>query len=83
VLRGWREIGAAFDEALTVVDMVTFLGADEADMRSAAQWARTTLTRLGAQPFLDRMDAGLANKDKRAPARSTTSSRAPSETPAG
>ncbi|CAN5738246.1 hypothetical protein BH24CHL5_BH24CHL5_10250 [soil metagenome] len=59
-LRGWRALKLAWDEALTVVDMVTFLGADEPDVRAAADWARETLSRLGAQPFLERLDAALA-----------------------
>ncbi|MEX2546993.1 MAG: adenylate/guanylate cyclase domain-containing protein [Chloroflexota bacterium] len=59
-LRGWRALELAWDEALTVVDMVTFLGPDDAEVRTAAEWARTTLTRLGAQPYLERLEAALS-----------------------
>ena len=38
-LRGWRALGCAFDEALAVVDMVNFVGADEPDVRTAADSA--------------------------------------------
>jgi hypothetical protein len=61
-LRGWRDAKLAWDEALTVVDMVTFLGPDEAEVRTAAEWARATLTRLGAKPYLERLEAALAGK---------------------
>ena len=83
MLRGWRDLGAAFDEALAVVDMVNFVGADDPDLRTAVDWARTTLTKLGAQPFLDRLEAGLADKGKRAAARPAASARARTESPAG
>jgi tetratricopeptide (TPR) repeat protein len=64
-LRGWRDLRLAWDEALTVVDMVTFLGPGEAEVRTAADWARSTLTRLGAKPYLERLEAALAGKAKR------------------
>jgi class 3 adenylate cyclase len=67
-LRGWRTLKLAWDEALTVVDMVTFLGPDEAEVRSAAEWARTTLSRLGAQPYLERLEAALAGTAANRPA---------------
>ena len=56
---GWRALGLAWDEALAVVDMVQFLGADSADMRAQVDWARATLTRLGAAPFLARLEAAV------------------------
>ena len=59
-LRGWRGLKLAWDEALTVVDMATFLGPDEPEVLAAAEWARPTLARLGAQPYLERLDAALA-----------------------
>ncbi len=83
VLRGWRELGAAFDEALAVVDMVNFVGAAETDVRSAADWAWTTLSRLGAQPFLDRLEAGLANNGKVAAARPAATRQVRTESAAG
>ncbi len=62
-LRGWRGLKLAWDEALTVIDMVSLLGPTEPDVRTAADAAREILSRLGAQPFLERLDAALAGPD--------------------
>lgn len=43
--------------------MVQFLGPDEPEVRSAADWARGTLSRLGARPYLERLEAALARPD--------------------
>ena len=59
-LRGWQGLKLAWDEALTVIDMVAFLGPEEAEVRAAADGARQTLARLGAQPYLERLEAALA-----------------------
>ena len=62
VLKGWRQYGLAFDEALAVTDLATLLPPDERaapDVQTAVEWARETLQRLGAQPILDRL-AGVA-----------------------
>lgn len=59
-LRGWRGLNLAWDEALTCVDMVAFLGPAEPEVRAAAEAALVTLSRLGAQPYLDRLDAALS-----------------------
>jgi hypothetical protein len=59
-LRGYRQLGLAFDEAAAVVDMATLLPRPERDspeVRSAVEQARALLTRLGARPFLARLDA--------------------------
>ena len=58
----WRSLGLAWDEALAVIDAVTFLGADEPELKAAADWARATLTRLGAKPYLDRLETALTAK---------------------
>ena len=59
-LRGWRGINLAWDEVLTVIDMVTLLGVGDPESRAAADWARAALERMGARPYLDRLDAALA-----------------------
>ena len=64
-LRGWRTLHLAWDEALTVVDMVTFLGPDEPEVRTAADWARATLSRLGAAPYLARLESAMAGGTRR------------------
>jgi len=57
-----RELGLAFDEALAAIDMATVLPTperDAADDVAALQAARETLTRLGAAPFLARLEAAV------------------------
>jgi tetratricopeptide (TPR) repeat protein len=58
-LRGWRAIGCAWDEALAVIDLATFLHPSDADSLAAIDWTRQTLTRLGAKPYLDRLEAAV------------------------
>ena len=58
VLKGWRQAGLAFDEALAVTDMVTLLPPNElssAEVQTALGWARATLERLSAMPILARL----------------------------
>ena len=62
-LRGWKQLGCAFDEALAAVDMAKLLNPTERDMPEASaaiDAARETLTRLDAKPFLARLDADSA-----------------------
>ncbi len=58
-LRAWRDLGLAWDEALTAIDMATLLDPAEPEVRAAAEAARETLTRLRAQPFLERLETAL------------------------
>jgi class 3 adenylate cyclase len=80
-IRGWRALGLAWDEALTVVDMVAFLGPADAEVRAAADWALATLERLGAQPYLGRLESALAGGAMR-PASAVAGSVARVEEPA-
>jgi hypothetical protein len=60
VLRGWRQLGLAFDEALATLDLAIVLAPTEREMAeapAAIATARETLTRLGAKPLLARLDA--------------------------
>ncbi len=59
-LRGWRELGLAWDEALTGVTMATLLDPTEPEVRAAVDSTREILVRLGATPFLERLDATVA-----------------------
>jgi len=59
-LRGWRDVGQTWDEALTGIDMATLLDPADAEVRTAATSAREILVRLGANPFVARLDAALA-----------------------
>ena len=58
-LRSWRDLGLLFDEALTAIDMATLLDPVEPEVQAAAEWAREILTRLRAQPFLERLKAAI------------------------
>jgi hypothetical protein len=57
VLGVWRDLGLVWDEAMCAIDMATLLDPSEPEVASAAEVARRTLTRLGAKPFLARLDA--------------------------
>ena len=59
-LRAWRDLGLAWDEALTGIDMATLLDPAEPEVRTAAEAAREILARLRAGPFLERLDAAMA-----------------------
>jgi tetratricopeptide (TPR) repeat protein len=58
-LRGWRDVGLVWDELLTEVDMAILLDPADPEVREAADAARRELTRVGARPFVARLDAAL------------------------
>ncbi len=58
-LAGWRSLGLAWDEALTVIDMVKFLGPTEPEVQTAAESALAALRRLGAKPYIDRLEEAM------------------------
>ncbi|MEX2548370.1 MAG: hypothetical protein WD830_11375, partial [Chloroflexota bacterium] len=59
-LAGWRDLRVVWDEALTGIDMVSLLDPAEPDVRAVAVSTRAILERLGAKPYLERLDAALA-----------------------
>jgi tetratricopeptide (TPR) repeat protein len=59
-LRRWHEIGLAWDEALCGLDMAILIGSSEPEARAAGEASRQILTRLGARPMIERLDAALA-----------------------
>jgi class 3 adenylate cyclase len=66
-VRGWQQIGLAFDEALAGLDLAILLAPTEREMAEAPAIIESTkalLGRLGARPLLARLDDALA----RAPA---------------
>jgi len=65
-LRAWRDLGLAWDEALCGLDMATLLDPADSEVRTAADAAREILVRLGAAPFIARLDAALARSSDRA-----------------
>ncbi len=56
----WRDLGCAWDEALCVIDMATVLDPSLPEVRAAAEAAREILVRLGAVPFVERLDAAMS-----------------------
>ncbi len=59
-LAAWRDLGLAWDEALCAIDMATLLDPGDPEVRDAGEAAREILVRLGAAPFVARLDAALA-----------------------
>jgi len=67
-LRAYRKLGLAFDEAAGAVDMAVLLPSperDAPDVVTAIAAARETLVRLGARPFLARLDRAWENQPAR------------------
>ncbi len=58
-LKAWRDLGLVWDEALCGIDMATLLDPTDPEVRTAADSAREILVRLGAGPFIARLDATL------------------------
>ncbi|CAN5583094.1 hypothetical protein BH23CHL7_BH23CHL7_16130 [soil metagenome] len=59
-LRGWRSGHAAWDEALTGLDMATLLDPAEPEVAAVVTSTRTILEALGARPYLERLEAAVA-----------------------
>jgi class 3 adenylate cyclase/tetratricopeptide (TPR) repeat protein len=59
-LRGWNDLGLPWDRALCTIDMATVLDPSEPEVVAAAAVARQALEAVGAQPFLDRLEAALS-----------------------
>ena len=59
-LRAWRDMRLQWEEALAALDMAIVLGPTEPGVVAAAAAAREIMERLGAQPFLERLDACMA-----------------------
>jgi class 3 adenylate cyclase/tetratricopeptide (TPR) repeat protein len=57
----WRDLGVAFDLALCQLDFV-MLVTDHPEAVSAAREAKEILTPLGAKPFVERLEAALADR---------------------
>ena len=55
-------MGPIWDEALCSIDMALLLDPNEPDVAAAADAARTILVRLGAAPFIERLDEAMARR---------------------
>ena len=58
-IAGWRDLGLPWDEAVTSIEFVRFLGPDEPEASAAADAARSILERLEASRVLDILDASI------------------------
>jgi hypothetical protein len=67
----WRDLGLAFDVALTAIDMATLIGPGEPAVVAAAEEARGILEGLGARRFLARLEAAMGWGEASRPAPST------------
>ena len=56
----WLELGCDFDLALCAIDMATLLPPGHPEVIAAADEARVILERIGARPFIDRLDAAMS-----------------------
>ena len=68
-LRGWRSVHAVWDEALTGIDMATVLDPADPEVAAAIKSTREILERLGARPYLDRLDGLLSGQRAGKPVR--------------
>ena len=60
VLDGWRRLGHTYEEAFTAIDMASVLDPDLDEVRHAAERAREILERMGAKPYLARLEASIS-----------------------
>ena len=77
-LGAWRDLRIVWEEALTGLDMVTALDHKVPEVRAVADSTRQIFERLGARPYLARLDDVLSNL----PADSADSTRQPAQTEA-
>jgi class 3 adenylate cyclase/tetratricopeptide (TPR) repeat protein len=70
-LAGWHDLGLAWDEALTGLDMATLLDPSEPEVRAVTESTRQILERLAAKPYLQRLEAASA-RSRSAASRATT-----------
>ena len=59
-MKGWRSTGAVWDEALTGIDMAELLDSSDAEVAEVIASTRAILERLRAKPYLERLDAAVA-----------------------
>jgi hypothetical protein len=67
-LAGWRATHSVWDEALTGIDMALLLDPAEPEVVEVAASTREILERLRARPYLERLEAALAQTATAKPA---------------
>jgi hypothetical protein len=60
VIGEYGRLGLPWRQALATLMLLSTIGPDDAEVRREAESAREILARLGARPFLERLDAALA-----------------------
>lgn len=60
-LKRYREIGYDFEVARVELDMLMLLGPDLPEARAVAEEARAVFERVGARPYLERLDATIGD----------------------
>ena len=74
-MAAWRGLGLPWDEALTVLDAVTVLGASDPEVAGWVDGARETFERLRATPLIQRLDEAVAaTPPERSPTAATVES---------
>ena len=58
-IRRFRDLGLPLDESFTAIEMATLLDPNHPDVRAITGAAREILTRIGARPFVARLQAAL------------------------
>ena len=61
-VRAWEAIDQEWDLAMCGIDMATVLDPSIPDVRAASDKARMIFTRVGAKPYLAKLDALLARR---------------------
>jgi len=79
VIGEYGRLGLPWRQALAALVLLSTIGAGEAEVRGVAESARETLARLGAKPFLERLDAALARPSDLARRPATSSTAAPGD----
>ena len=87
VLHGLEDLGVAWEAALVAIDMASVLDPARPEVQAAAAAAREGLVRVGARPFVERLDAAMARQVASTTGRGSgvaarSGARAPAETDA-
>jgi class 3 adenylate cyclase/tetratricopeptide (TPR) repeat protein len=59
-IEGWRQLRVTWEEALTGLDMVSVLDPSLPEVRAVGEATRAIFERLGAEPYLERLDAAVS-----------------------
>jgi tetratricopeptide (TPR) repeat protein len=66
-LTAWRDLKVVWEEALTGLDMATVLDQSDPSVQAAIRSTREIFTRLGAKPYLERLESVVARRGAPAP----------------